>query len=53
MATLWAFIQGLPKDSNWLMMLAGFGIIAAAHKADKIISSGSSSAAAPPANPPA
>ena len=32
-----AFLQACPKDSNWIMILAGFGVIAAAHKADKII----------------
>lgn len=36
-ATLWAFIGGCSHDSNWLMIVAGFGVIAAAHKADKII----------------
>ena len=37
LATLWTFVQGFPKDSNYGMVLAGFGIIAAAHKAQKVI----------------
>ena len=37
LATLWAFVQGFPKDTNYGMILAGFGIIAAAHKAQKVI----------------
>ena len=35
-----AFMQTVPKDSNWMMILAGFGVISAAHKADKIIEAG-------------
>jgi hypothetical protein len=36
-AAMLTFAQGLPKDPMWLMILGGFGIIAAAHKADKVI----------------
>ena len=36
-ATLLTFVQGFSKDGNWLTVLSGCAIIAAAHKAEKVI----------------
>jgi hypothetical protein len=36
-AAMLTFAQGIPHDPMWLMVLAGCAIIAAAHKADKVI----------------
>ena len=46
-ATALTFIETANKDPNWLKMLAGFALIAAAHKAEKIIAATCSIPAAP------
>ncbi len=47
LATIWAFIQTFPANSNWLMILAGFGVIAAASKANKAIAAVNTPVAVP------
>jgi hypothetical protein len=37
LATLFKFAKTLPANENWLMILAGAGVIAASHKAAKMI----------------